>query len=610
MGRRCRRTTGEVATLVSSEGGLIVLRFALVRRCLATTLPLLGVLTTAPSAGAGVVVLANRGEERVAFTAVVDGGVPRQVDLAAGDSRPLFGSRSVAVRTSEGAGARAVPLEPDCAYSVSWDAAHAWPTVNKIDLGETAPRAWPPPAAAPLELPGAGDIPVKILVDENEVRPQNIWEPVLRARIAAASEVLRAHAGITLRVVAVGTWNSDDNEQDFFRSLGEFEREVLPAPARLAIGFSSQYAIMKGRVHLGGTRGPLHSHILIKERATNVLETERLELLVHELGHYLGASHSPAKNSVMRPVLNGGLQRAAGAHVQFDPANTLLMSLMGQEMRQRRVQQLSEVSAATRRRMSEIYGILGSELPDDPAAAHYLTLMASAGGKPLADDARRVLVQIMRVAKLQEKQTDHAKTGDELFELYVRQAALAAKQVRRENGPRAFLLALGAATDDGPLGKLPIAATVLNYIEGQSGRTDRLAIARQPTIRESAALARQFCASGFIVALAGSEAARSASTVRELAGVGAGGEVDFATAAADRAGIALAHNLIGGRISLDDVAARFTIAGVLPPNAVLQRQLGLVPAGAEPRLTNLEAQLGQLEVCLTNLPMYQGDPAP
>ena len=55
----------------------------------------------------------------------------------------------------------------------------------------------------------------------------------------------------------------------------------------------------------GCSLGPLHTHILIREWKPRT-EPERLEVLVHELGHFLGACHSPENDSVMRPLLGDG----------------------------------------------------------------------------------------------------------------------------------------------------------------------------------------------------------------------------------------------------------------------------------------------------------------
>ncbi len=596
------------------------------RRAFAWRLPWCAALTTiiAAPCAASVVVLANRTAAPITIHAVIDGRPAQIVALAPGDSRPLFADSGVGIKANVGGKLQEVALDPDCAYYVGENPGHDRLGLVKIGLGETPGRTWQPLSPGAIELRDAGVIAIKIVVDDDEVRPRPVWERIIRDRIAKASAILEAHCGVTLRISAVDVWDSDDQQADFSQSMSEFEREVLPAPAQIAIGFSSQYAIAKGRVHLGGTRGPLHSHIILKERSRNVLETERLELLVHELGHVLGASHSPEPKSVMRPVISGGLQRAAGAQVQFDPPNTLLIALMGEEIRKRRVGDFSDLTPATRRRMREIYSAIEPTLPDDPAASQYLQIVASAGARPLVDDARKVLQQIVRVANVQKKLNREAVANangvsaaiadDKLLELYVSQAALAAKQVRRENGPRALILALGVAMDDtGTLRQLPIAVGVLPHIEGEVQRTERLAAIGKPTMRGRADLAKHFFVSAHLVALAGSDAARSAGLIKEILDSQGGSGFSFADMAANRAGIVFANAVLTGRLTLDDVSRRFTVDAFLPPVDDLQEQLaanefteGFGGLGDD-RLTT---ELNRIEARIMALPVYQNVASP
>ncbi|HEX6961572.1 MAG TPA: M12 family metallo-peptidase [Lacipirellula sp.] len=565
---------------------------------------------------ASVVVLCNRTENPVSLGAVVDDQPPQSLTLNPGASRPLYGKHGVKLIAGRGRQTREVALDPDCVYYINDEADAGALKLQKIGLGESPGRTWQPLSSGAIELRDAGVVTVKIVVDDDEVRPRPAWERTIRERIANASEVLEAHCGITLRVVAVQTWGSDDLQRDFSQSLAEFEREVLPAPAQVAIGFSSQYSIQKGRFHMGGTRGTLHSHIILKERSRNVLETERLELLVHELGHMLGASHSPESTSVMRPVLTGALQRKAGAEVQFDPPNTLLIALMAQEIRLRRVKQVSEITPDTRRRMREIYEALELTLPDDPAAESYQRLVSAAGAKPLIDDARQVLKQLVRVANVQKKLNEQSAApvvGDKLLELYVRQAALAAKQVRRENGPRALILALGVALDDSSaLRNLPIASGVIPYIEGDHEQADRMAAIGEPTMRGREDLAKHFFVSAHLVALTGSQMARSAGLIKEMVDAQGGSGFSFADMAANRAGIVFAGAVLTGRLSLDDIAQRFTVEAFLPPVDDLQEQLGAKEFAkafggvADARLTG---ELNRIEARIRALPVYQVAPA-
>jgi hypothetical protein len=363
---------------------------------------------------------------------------------------------------------------------------------------------------------------------------------------------------------------------------------------------------------MGGTRGPLHSHIILKERSRNVLETERLELLVHELGHILGASHSPERNSVMRPVLTGGLQRVAGASVQFDAPNTLLIALISQEIRLRRIRQFSDVTPETRRRMREIYQAIEPTLPDDPAAAQYQQLVGAAGAVPLVADARKVLERLVHVANVQKKLNEQAGTpitGDRLLELYVRQAAIVAKQVRREHGPQALLLALGVALDDtSMLQKLPITSGVVPHIEGEHQRQQRIDAIGKPTMRGRDDLAKHFFVSAHLVALSGSQTARSAGLIKELVDAHGQSGFSFADMAANRAGIVFANAVLTGRLTLDDVAQRFTVEAFLPPIEDLQEQLAAKEFAeafggiGDARLT---AELNRIEGRIQALPVYQ-----
>ena len=573
-------------------------------------------IAAAAKANAAATVVFNHTAERIVLATSVDGG-ESQLELAPGDSRPLFAQRGIVVRLPrrDGASARpadeSYPLQPQSVYEIV-DDEQGERLLQRREVGATGLASWPQ-ATGPATSAARDarrnvnvDITVKLLVDDDELRPRQLWESELRGRIAAASEVLRAHCGVGLKVIAVGDWISDDAERDFNRSLAEFEQEVSPAPAQVAIGFSSQYELAQGRIHLGGTRGPLHSHILVKERATSVAAPERMELLCHELGHYFGATHSAEPTSVMRPVIGQGVSRVAGSTIRFDAPNTLLMALLGEEIRLRGVRRLGDVLPETRSRMSAIYAQLDPQLPGDGASGHYLSLMASAGGQPLLDDARRIMVQIARAAKLRTHVAETAKLdGDALLNFYVRHAALAAQQVRPENAPRAMLLALGIGLDDETLAAaLPSTRVVLSFIEGESDRKARLLFLGAPSVFGKVDLGRQFGRGAFLVALAGSDAGRDAGSVRQIIAAPPGADVELGALAANRAGFLFAHEVLGQRKTLDEVAKSFDVGQRLPPLAELARQLHDVDGGGEP-LTLLPAghfaaAIGQIDAALAS----------
>ena len=137
------------------------------------------------------------------------------------------------------------------------------PELVQIGLaGMPEPTKEPQPIGEPTAQHNNADddtartIPVKLFVDEEENSKPAVWQHRLKDRVAAVSAVIEHNCGIRLKVVGYGTWQSDNQIHDFEEAVTEFVHKVDPGEARLAIGFTSQYQIVKGRTHLGGTRGP------------------------------------------------------------------------------------------------------------------------------------------------------------------------------------------------------------------------------------------------------------------------------------------------------------------------------------------------------------------
>ena len=154
-----------------------------------------------------------------------------------------------------------------------------------------------------------------------------------------------------------------------------FEKETKPDPAELAIGFTSQYQLKRGRSNLGGTRGPMRTHILIREGAPRIQEVERLEVLVHELAHYMGAAHSGNRNSVMRPVLGDGRSRSRDFRILLDEPNAQIVRLISAEMAMRNVVSMHQLTVPTRVKVRDYYKVLAKDFPEDEVAKMYAGLM-------------------------------------------------------------------------------------------------------------------------------------------------------------------------------------------------------------------------------------------
>lgn len=318
------------------------------------------------SAAADVIVLANRTPSSIGFRFVPKSGEAQQLTLPAGETRPLFLDGKADVVFAASGSQKHYTLDANCAYYFG-RSKDGRIDLQKIGLGEDGTaaegRSLPERASRAPKI----SIPVKILVDEEEPGRPGIWEHRLRRRVEAASAIFEKNFGVGFHVAAIGTWKSDNSITDFFDALAEFEQKVDPSPAKIAIGFTSQWSMARGRIHMAGTRGPLHSHILVREGSPQINEPERLEFLVHELGHYLGAAHSPEQQSVMRPVLGDNRAGRTDFHTQFDPVNALTLAMVTEEMHRANITNVSQLQYSTRKRLEQIYHELARSMPEDPA---------------------------------------------------------------------------------------------------------------------------------------------------------------------------------------------------------------------------------------------------
>ncbi|MEM9353074.1 MAG: matrixin family metalloprotease [Planctomycetota bacterium] len=569
---------------------------------------------SASEAGAEVSVLTNWLNTPVAVSAQSRGRTVLSRRLAPSESVPVFFAEDLIVRFRSGDRMATMALRPYTVYGFALRVPDGATVLQQVRLGEDGPKT--PPPSLPDDPPADSKpfvVTVKLLVDEDEPRHRHLWEQRLRQRVKAASAVIEKHAGVALEVVAVQTWESNDKHKQFSRSLMEFEREVRPAPAQVAIGFSSQYQIARGRVHLGGTRGPLHPWILLKERSPNVRETERAELLVHELGHYLGAAHSPEPESVMRPVITGGLQRARGAQIRFDPVSTLLMGMVAEEMRGG-ARGLSGLTAVTRQRMRGVYTAVGKTLPGDTAAQVLVRLMGhnSPRGSTFSK-AKRVLRSLSFAAAEREKAASDSsgpppKAGDALTNHYVRHAAAAALGVGEgEEARRALLIGMGVFVDDTQaLRQNPLTKTICDAVETEAERLRRLESAGVPTVHDRHDLAKHFFISALLTSVTSAERAEQIGLAKEVMDANGGSGFSFADMAANYAGVRFASAVIDGSADLGDIRGGFRVSDFLPPVDGFPE--GLTAAELRERYPGdeLKRELEGVAELIDGLPVYRG----
>jgi Matrixin len=574
-------------------------------------------LLPASSVRADVIVLTNRTSMPISAQILPLAAVAFPIKLAPDDVLPVFVDGRAYVDFKANGQPRHYLLDANSAYYFG-QSTDKQIDLQKIGLGEDKGSGEGRPLPGRAGAASMAVIPVKILVDEEQPARQNVWEPQLRKRIAASSAVLEKYAHVQLKVVAVDTWQTDNATDDFFASLAEFEREVKPFPAQLAIGFTSQYQMVTGRVHLAGTRGPLSNHILVREWSQHISEPERLELLVHELGHFLGASHSPEPTSVMRPVMGNRQAVRVEFQVRFDPVNALIIGMVGEELSRHKIQHWSQMTAGTKDRLRQIYGALSQTMPTDPATGAFIQSVNPATLTSLQLDAKKVVERITQAAQANSKlppagapaATETRRQGDALTEYLVREAAGAAKTLPADTGPTAFLFALGIGLDNSDVLRIhPKAGPFVEAVEPASARVERLVALGSPTLRGRRDLCQHFAVSAYLTAALGTATATETGLAKELMDSEESEGFSFIDMTANRAGILFAGGVLRNAFTLSTLAEGFTVATYMPSiDGIPERLSGtqLMTRFGLPADPRFQKQLTVIDERVLQLPAYHG----
>ncbi|MHB1037884.1 MAG: NPCBM/NEW2 domain-containing protein [Pirellulales bacterium] len=327
-----------------------------------------------PRAFAAVAVVSNRTAGDVHFTIAAPGEKPRQFILKPGELAPIPVTGAVQAVFNSGKSERQYLLDPNSVYY--FGTLDAGLVLQEIEFPLERPEGGEPESPPKKDQPtrrepvppksqrGGGDaLGVKILVDDSERATRQVWEPQLRRQVASASEVLKRHGGLGLEVVGVGTWQSDKSIKDYPQAAREFAQKAQLENARLAIGFTDRYRMPRGTVVPAEEPAPLQTHLLVRDWADGTTEAERVEILVHQLGHVLGAVHSPEPESVMRPSIGDRKVRRQGFAIRFDAVNTLALNLVAEEIRSRDLHEWKDLPPATLARWTSVTGEIGRAMP-------------------------------------------------------------------------------------------------------------------------------------------------------------------------------------------------------------------------------------------------------
>jgi uncharacterized protein (TIGR03067 family) len=328
---------------------------------------------------ADVYVITNRQEQTIKFAvpALEKDSPNRAYDLPPGKTVAIQGLGQLPIYYQSEVGPIRTHLLPNSVYTfdVTTDSRLL---LNQVDLGSDESTAAGTGVVHFEKLVTVFDIPVKIVVDDDEPAQQAQWEARLRKRVADASQILEQCCRIRLRIVSVGTWLSDNRLDSLDDAYAEFTDAVEPESARLVIGFTSQFPVPDKPGRVGLSSGLLRGHILMREGSRRATEGEMTEALLQEIGRVLGAVNQNAQNSIMRPGMLDGQARRKDFALQFDPVNLLLVNMLAEEIRRNDVLQLADLQPGTRARLKQIYTRLGlapkskpePEVAQVPATAH------------------------------------------------------------------------------------------------------------------------------------------------------------------------------------------------------------------------------------------------
>ena len=552
-------------------------------------------LSAALAAGplsAGVVVVQNWTSVKIAFAASGGDGQATRYTVAPSDIAAIPADGPVAITVGEGAAAvpQQVPINSIIYFVVKDGILHFQRLVlpgveDKSDGGAKQTATVQPPAAGPKpksEPAPIYKIPVAILVDTADVRSRANWEKKLRKRLDDCSDIFEHHCRVRFEVVSTGVWQSNSAVHSFDEALADFARKVRPGRARVAIGFTSRYDWIQEESHLGGTHGSLASHVLIREQVGRLSEPERLEVLVHELGHFLGAAHSGDQNSVMRPKLGDRRSTAKSFRIGFDAFNTLVINLVAEELRTRHIWHPTMLSPEAKIAVRGAYMVLAKTIPLDPVSKSSVDSLGplpetgppGIAGPELVGGAQFVVNAISPAARdnrqlpvsSKDPKAQLWRTGDELTSYYVRRAADAARRLRpRRSRDRPFCSAWAwlwtIRTSSATSRRWPTCGR--RSSPTSSGRCGCCSWDRPRSTSATSWWSTSRCRPRCTV-LSGPQGAEAEGRKKEILDSRSGNGFSFADICADMSGVLFATHVREENITLAEVAQGFAVENFVP----------------------------------------------
>jgi hypothetical protein len=512
-----------------------------------------------PAKAAVVVVINNSDRDQTFAVQHATKGPASSVSLKSGDFRILPVGKNTELQATLNDQMRYFRLDAYSAYVFVREREGKY-SFQGIQLAAPLPKADDlpdqPSEAKPLV------VSVKIYADDAEKRLRVVWEKALRTRFEAAAEIVAAQTGVQFKFADAGEWKSDPVTKSFAELLAGFETAAPVKGNELHLVFTGRAT--KKNAELGLTPTPFAGHVLVNEGQPKT-ESERIEVLAHHLGQYLGAVRSADTYSIMRVNLRDGGAARAKHRAIFDPLNILAMHIWVAEANAGGRRKLEELRPPARERLYALYKTQAAlhelaKSKDTQAKEYALALEpAGQGGEavpkepaskltPQQQAIRAVVKAIVSRAEENSKlpANDPKKLSqDALTGEYLRVAAEVAAGLDEKYRTDAFLIGTGIALDHSPLLRTNLLTRgVCAPIESEDETKARLAVLGSPTIRDRRDLCQHYVVSMALTAMLGAEGAEIAGMTKELLDMKGTSGFSFIDLTADYAGVELAKRII------------------------------------------------------------------
>lgn len=546
---------------------------AFMTRTSAVVVTLLAFALPAPAAAVSVL---NASSSDLTFT-VEHKGIPDiKVNLPAGRTTAVTVGREPVLRVKLNGKEAAFKLDPYTPYLFVEDDKGVV-SFSGVELSGELPKPDDVPADPPVGKPLK--LPVTLFTDTANPLVKEEREKVVRERFNAAAKVIETQVGVRFELGEVREWEAEKQPASLALALGQFERTAAVKGGR-AVGFLSRPAKAEELVV-----PPTATHALVWDGAPK-LEAERVEVVTHLLGQWLGAVRSADGGSVMRAKLGDGRAAKTGWVSQFDPHNLIVMHIFAEEMAAGRMKP-EQFGAKARARLIVLYksiaAVHDAVKSDDTHARDALAALSGEAVAPappdvkaeppvdpatLTDDDKAVAAVVKAVTRRAKQLAADEKArpkGDELTAEYVKAAAAAASVLDEKRQVRAFLLGLGIALDDSTvLRDKPVVKKVVLAAESEDERKERLEVLGRPTLRGRRDLCQHFAVSAALTEMFGAAAAEFAGLSKELTDMKGTSGFSFADLAADLGGIELANAVTKEPKLIAGIAKQFVSEDYMP----------------------------------------------